>query len=193
MESLIDSIKLTRQRLNSKEVTKKKLDLENTNMNRSFSVDSSLLSEVITKENTDMNLSEHCVDKENTEKNTEKNTTYIKINNIKYKGYEVYYKKNIDNSMIKAITFNDNYKYFYKIPNSEIIKSLGKYKGTKVINSECRYYDIDYYLYVFDNDNILRDNKDNIYCIELPIVYDNMVLIEDLTYEKYSLYYRYES
>ena len=31
MESLIDSIKLTRQRLNSKEVTKKKLDLENTN------------------------------------------------------------------------------------------------------------------------------------------------------------------
>ena len=148
MESLIDSIKLTRQRLGSKELLNK------------------------------------CFNKEL------ENVTYIKINNIKYKGYDVYYKKHIDNIMTKATVFNDNYNYFFKNDKSSIVKPLGKYKRTKNSSSDCRYYDIDYYIYEFENDEILSNNKDNIYSIELSILYDNMVLIDDLIYEEYSVYYR---
>jgi hypothetical protein len=118
--------------------------------------------------------------------------TYIKMNDIKYKGYQVYYKKSIDNIMTKATEFNEHFKYFYKQSDSIVIKSMGKYKGYKIVSSECRYYDGNYHIYEFEEGNISTDKKECIYCIEIPIIYNNMILIDDITYEQYSLYYRDE-
>jgi hypothetical protein len=118
------------------------------------------------------------------------NFTYIKINNFKYKGCDLYYKKEIDNIMTQAYFFNENYKYFYKEPTSILVKPLGYYKGVINKSSECRYYDIDYYIYSFSEGEVISTNKNNIYSIEIPIQFDNMEIIEDMLYEKYNVYCR---
>jgi hypothetical protein len=116
--------------------------------------------------------------------------TYIKIDNITYKGFELYYKKEIDNIMTKATIFDSNYKYFYKSPDSIVIKNLGYFKYIGKKSSESRYYDFDYDIYQFDEDFVLCSNKDCIFSIEQQIYYENMVLIEDMFYLKYNVYYK---
>jgi hypothetical protein len=117
-------------------------------------------------------------------------TTYIKINNIKHKGFELYYKKKIDNTMTKATIFDNNYKYFYKLPDSIVVRSLGYFKYIGKKSSESRYYDFDYDIYQFDEDFVLCSKKDNIFCIEQPMHYENMVLMEDMFYFEYPVYYK---
>ena len=114
--------------------------------------------------------------------------TYIKIDNIIYKEFELFYKKEINNIMTKATIFNDNYKYFYKV--SDLVKPLGKFKNMSKKSSESRYYDFDIDIYQFENDYVYFNNKDNIYSIEIPIYYENMVLIEDMFYLEYPVYYK---
>jgi len=117
------------------------------------------------------------------------NSTYIKIDNLKYKGFDLYYKKEISNIMSEAIIFNDNYQYFYKEPNSEVVKQLGYYKGIINKSTGCRYHDIDYYVYIFSEEEVQNYNKMYIYSIEIPKHYDNLILIEDMLYENYNVYY----
>ena len=116
--------------------------------------------------------------------------TYIKIDNIKYKEFELYYKKEIDNIMTKATIFDSNYKYFYKSHDSIVVKPLGYFKHIGKKSSESRYYDFDYDIYQFDEDFVLCSKKDCIFCIEQPIYYENMVLIEDMFYLEYPVYYK---
>ena len=117
------------------------------------------------------------------------NVTYIKIDNIKHKGFNLYYKKEIDENMNKATRFNNNYKYFYKSPESNIIKSLGLFKHIGKKSSGSRYCDIDYDIYQFEEDFVFFSKKDNIYSIEQSVCYDNMVLIEDMFYLENPVYY----
>jgi hypothetical protein len=88
--------------------------------------------------------------------------TYIKIDNIKYKGFELYYKKELDNIMTKATIFNSNYKYFYISPDSIVVKPLGYFKHIGKKSSNCRYNDFDYDIYQFDEDFVLCSKKDYI-------------------------------
>ena len=117
------------------------------------------------------------------------NSTYIKIDNLKYKGFDLYYKKEIDNIMSKALFFNDNYNYFYKESNSALVKPLGYYKGIINKSTDCRYYDIDYYVYNFSEGEVISNEKSNIYSIEIAKQYDNMILIENMLYENHDVYY----
>jgi len=116
--------------------------------------------------------------------------TYIKIDNIKYKGFELYYKKELDNIMTKATIFNSNYKYFYISPDSIVVKPLGYFKHIGKKSSNCRYNDFDYDIYQFDEDFVLCSKKDYIFSIEQPIYYENMVLIENMFHLDYPVYYR---
>jgi len=175
--------------MNSDTLFSRTLVEENTMNLSKRSGDKELFYGTLVEENT-MNLSKRSGDKELFYGTlVEENSTYIKIDNLKYKGFDLYYKKQISNIMSEAIFFNDNYQYFYKDPNSKVVKPLGYYKGIINKSTDCRYYDIDYYVYDFSEGEVISNEKSNIYSIEIAKQYDNMILIEDMLYENYDVYY----
>lgn len=124
--------------------------------------------------------------------------TFLKIENIKYNSFEVYYKKPVDINLRKATVFNDNYNYYYKDKDSdkdnESIKLLGYFKGISKVNLGCPFNDYDYDVYEFDKDKIFCTKKEFIYCSEIPYSkYDSndFFMIHEMKYlEMYPVYYK---
>ncbi len=119
------------------------------------------------------------------------NYVYMKIDHIKYKGFDLYYRSEIDNKAHPATVFNDKYNYFYKSPyNNDAVKELGKFKGLSKRSSNFRYNDYDYDVYEFENDYISCDEKKYIYCTGIPESGENMKKIEGMEYlDLYAVYY----
>jgi len=132
----------------------------------------------------------------NTKHNTKMQHVYYKLlDSLKYKGFDLYYKKPIDTSMQKAVVFDDKYVYYYKCPHTNIQKSLGKYLGVGKRNTDIRSYDYDFEVYEFELDYIAFTSKSNIYCEGIPDLdndglYDNMILMEKTFYMDYPVYYK---
>jgi hypothetical protein len=114
----------------------------------------------------------------------------MKINNLKYKGFDLYYRTEINTTAEQATVFNDKYEYFYKSLYSDTVKELGKFKVMSKRSSNFRYNDYDYDVYEFTNDYISCDEKKNIYCRGIAEKGDNMVQLEDMLYlDLHPIYY----
>jgi len=124
---------------------------------------------------------------------------YVKIDNMFYKGFPIYYKKPINTVMQKATEFNDMYIYYYQSSTEENIKLLGKFKEKGKINTKTPYCDYDYDVYEFDEGPIFCDKKYFIYCLpeikqESEEKEKEMFQVPELYYEKeeFSVYYKVE-
>ena len=121
------------------------------------------------------------------------NYVYTKIDHLKYKGFDLYYRSEIDNKAHPATVFNDNYEYFYKSPYKDEIKPLGKFKGHSKRSSNLRYNDYDYNVYEFVNDYISCDEKKYIFCVCIQESGENMIQLENQKYiDVYEVYYKNE-
>lgn len=115
---------------------------------------------------------------------------FVLIDNIKYKGYNLYYKKPIDVSIHTATEFNDKYIYIYKDPYTKITpKTLGKFIRMSKRSSNCYWDDHDYEVYEFTNGYIPVSDKDNICCHGVSESDENMTLVEDMDYLGFPVYY----
>lgn len=138
------------------------------------------------------------------------NFIFVKIDNIKYKGFDIYYKKLVENNtnnannmtditnIEKATIFNNNYIYYYKdtnISNTDF-KKLGKFKCMNKMNSRLLYHDFDYDVYEFEEDKVFSNKVQFIYSIPILESDKNMILIndfiftEDNTLNKFQIYYK---
>jgi len=115
---------------------------------------------------------------------------FIQIDHMEYNGSEIYYKKPINSLIHKANIFNDKYIYYFKNEGSEETKLVGKFIGPGKISSSSPYHDYDYDVYNFDMKQILCSKKQLIYCSGIPDSEENMVLITNLNYQGYEVYYK---
>jgi hypothetical protein len=121
----------------------------------------------------------------------------IKIDDIKYKGFNVYYKKKINMDIRLARKFDSDYIYYQKIPDNNVssnfkMKLLGKFISRSKKNLGTYSYDADYDVYQFENDYVFCDQHDTIYCTDITnedLTAENMILIEDLYYQDHLVYY----
>ena len=119
------------------------------------------------------------------------NYVYTKISHLKYKGFDLFYKSEIDTKAQAATIFNDKYEYFYKSPyNADPIKELGKFQRLSKRSSNLRYNDYDYAVYEFTNDYISCDEKKNLYCTGIPESGENMIKVDQMLYlDLHPVYY----
>ena len=118
------------------------------------------------------------------------NYVYTKIPHIKHKGFDLYYRSEIDNKAHPATIFNDKYEYFYKSLYNDVIKPLGKFIRISKRFSNLRYNDYDYDVYEFTNDYISCDEKKNIFCTGIPETGENMVKLDHMLYlDMHGVYY----
>jgi len=119
------------------------------------------------------------------------NYIYTKINHQTYKGFELFYRSEIDPNTHQATEFNDKYEYFYKSPyNNDTLKSVGKFVGVRIRSSNLRYNDYDYDVYEFTNDYISCSEKKDIYCKGITESGENMIEIAEMKYlKKYPVYF----
>ena len=110
------------------------------------------------------------------------NYFFYKIDNIKYKGFDIYYKKLIDNEMHKATEYNDKYIYYYKESKNIKELELGKFKIINKMNSRLLYHDYDYDVYEFESGQVFSDKLNFVYSIAISDSDENMILIEDITF-----------
>lgn len=115
---------------------------------------------------------------------------YINIDEIKYNGLLIYYKKEINTELQKAKILNDKYLYYYKFSNLEDMRQLGKFIGREKISTYSYSNDYDYEIYKFEKENIDCNKLDLIYCIGIPDCDENMIQIEGITYQEYPVYYK---
>jgi hypothetical protein len=117
---------------------------------------------------------------------------FTKIENCKYKGFDLYIKTIIqDNLQIefkKASIFNDLYLYFYKDKDSTIYKPLGKFQQLGKISLGLAYQDVEYEVYEFEKDKIFTNNINNIYYQFDNNIINSMTLVPDLTYNDLPVY-----
>ena len=116
------------------------------------------------------------------------NYTFCKIENILFKGYDTYYKSPIETSMHKATVMNDKYVYYLKTSLDDT-RLLGKYLRMTKISVSLPHFDMDYDAYQFEQDKIIC-NSPNIYCCGIPDIDENMIRIEDATYQNCEMYYK---
>lgn len=114
---------------------------------------------------------------------------YLKTDNIRYKGKEVYYRKPINTELHKATEYNENYEYYYKGVNEKLVV-LGKFVTLRKYRSDSYFDDCDYPIIVFDTDFVYETKKENIYCKGIPDSDENRILIEDMEYEGFPVYYQ---
>ena len=119
------------------------------------------------------------------------NYVYNKIDHLKYKGFDLYYRSEIDHKAHPATVFNDKYEYFYKSPYKDEIKPLGKFKGISKRSSNLRYDDYDYDVYEFAKEEVSLEEKGKIYSRGIGECGENMVRLEGMVYlDMEWVYYR---
>ena len=120
------------------------------------------------------------------------NFTFVKINELKHKGLNTYYKKPFEGLMQPAEEFNDKYRYFYNDEQLNGVKPLGKFVGMSKRSSGSYSYDCDFDVFEFENNEIVFCNKKQyIFCVENQYYNENMTLIEDTLYNNYPVYYQH--
>ena len=115
---------------------------------------------------------------------------FIKVETLRYKGNAVYYKKPILVHMHKATEFNDKYQYYYKEKNGEdeefpTHESIGKF-----VEFGNPYDDRDYNVLIFEKKKLFNNKINHIYCMGIPDTDENMILVEDMMYEGFPVYYK---
>ena len=115
---------------------------------------------------------------------------YLKVNNFSYKGKEVYYRKPINTELHKATEYNEYNQYYYKTSETNKIVLLGNFIEIRKHSSNCYFDDCDYPIIVFEKDFVYETKKENIYCKGIPDSDENVVLINDMNYEGFPVYYR---
>jgi hypothetical protein len=113
---------------------------------------------------------------------------------IKYKGNNVFYKKNITPNIHRAVEFNDNYEYFFKPTDKEEFVPLGKFIEKTIFYGTCIWDDRSFPILVFEKHNkIFENDTDKIYAQVIPNNWSNMTCISEMTLTKYNneypLYY----
>jgi hypothetical protein len=107
---------------------------------------------------------------------------YKRVENIKYKGFSVFYKEPINTEMHNVKEFSNKYQYFYKEKEEDYI-SLGKFLNYSRFNCGNPFDDRDYKTFVFEkNKQIFEDKIKNIYCCGIEESDEDMYLIEDMKY-----------
>jgi hypothetical protein len=116
---------------------------------------------------------------------------YLKTDTIRYQEKEVYYRKPINTELHQATEYNDHYEYYYKqtVGNGQLVP-LGKYVGLRKYRSDTYFDDHDYPIIVFDKDFVYETKKQNIYCKGIPDSDENKILIDNMDYEGFPVYYQ---
>lgn len=117
---------------------------------------------------------------------------FLKINKMKHKGFDVYYKMPVNLEIQQATIFNDKYTYYYKTEGSDSMYVLGQFKTMGKVHCNSYHHDYDYDAYFFDTREIVTSKKSCIYCCVIPDSEENMIPIEDTTYDNYPVYYKNE-
>ena len=120
---------------------------------------------------------------------------FIKVETLRYKGNVVYYRKPILVHMHKATEFNDKYHYYYREKNGEnevfpTHESIGKFVEFSKHWSGNPFDDRDYPVLVFENKTLFDNKINHIYCMGIPDSDENMILVEDMMYEGFPVYYK---
>ena len=115
--------------------------------------------------------------------------TFIKINDMKHNGNELFYMKPINVTLQPATEFNACYNYFYKSPHSTEIKPLGTFLQYSKRSSMRREDDYDYDVFEFTNDYVSCSEKAHLYCIGIPVSMENMMPLANMVYNDYPIYY----
>jgi hypothetical protein len=115
---------------------------------------------------------------------------YIKIDNFFYKEKPIFYKKQIENGIHKATEFNDKYNYYYDWKQNGEMFFLGKFITKSKQFSSSIYNDYDYDVYEFEKDTIYCDKAEFIFCCAIPESNESMVLVPDLNYFDFPIYYK---
>jgi len=116
---------------------------------------------------------------------------FLKIDNITYKGKTVYYKKPILTDLHKATEFTENYEYYYtenETPTIETSKYIGKFLEFSKFNNGNPFDDRDYPIFVFEKDKVFDNKTDYIYCKGIPDTDENMIKIDDISYNEFPIY-----
>jgi len=119
----------------------------------------------------------------------------IKIDDIKYKGFNVYYKQKINTDIRLARKFDGDCIYYQKISDvscNSKMKLLGKFITRSRKNLGTYSLDADYDVYQFENDYVFCDQSDKIYCTDIKnevLTVENMIVIKDLYYQDHLVYY----
>ena len=114
---------------------------------------------------------------------------YVKIETMSYQGKEVFYKKPINTELHAATEFSNNYEYYYK-ENEEEPKYLGKFEGNGMYGGNPYWDDYDYPIIKFENKNVFENKKIYIYCKGIPDSDENMVIMVDIEYDGFPVYYQ---
>lgn len=117
------------------------------------------------------------------------NNFFIKIDNFFYKGNILFYKKPVDNDLHKAKDFNDKYMYYFDKKQNGQLKTLGKFIRKSKRLSNGFYNDYDYDVYEFEKETINCDESEYIFCCAIHESDENMILVPELSYFDYSVYY----
>jgi len=116
---------------------------------------------------------------------------YLKTDTIRYQGKEVYYRKPINTELHQATEYNDHYVYYYKqTVNNGPLVFLGKFVELRKYRSDSYFDDHDYPIIVFEKDFVYETKKENIYCKGIPDSDENMILIDNMNYEGFPVYYQ---
>ena len=132
---------------------------------------------------------------QNTDRQTDQMNTsyiYVKTDKILYKGKDVFYKKTINTELHQATEFSQYYEYYYKKTQNENDKPipLGRFITLRKYRSDSYFDDCDYPIIVFDKDFVFESKKECIYCKGIPDSDTNMVLIDDMDFEGFPVYYQ---
>ena len=115
---------------------------------------------------------------------------YVKIETMSYKRKEVFYRKPINTELHIATEFSKNYEYYYKEETDVEPKYLGKFEGNRMYRGSFHFDDYDYPVLIFEKENIFDNKTKFIYCKGITDTDENMVLIEDMEYDGFPVYYR---
>jgi hypothetical protein len=114
---------------------------------------------------------------------------YVKIENISYKGKEVFYRKPINIEMHLVTEISKNYEYYYIEYTTKEPKYLGKFIEFGMYGGNPYWDNYDYPIIKFEKDNIFENKKQYIYGRGIPDVDENMFIIEDMVHQGFPVYY----
>lgn len=115
---------------------------------------------------------------------------YVKIENMSYKGNEVFYRKPINTELHIATEFSKNYEYYYKEETDVEPKYLGNFEGKGMYGGNPYWDNYDYPILKFEKENIFDNKTKFIYCKGIPDSDENRILIENMIYEGFPVYYQ---
>lgn len=116
---------------------------------------------------------------------------YVKIDKMSYRGKEIFYKKPINTELHRATEMTKNYEYFYKeIETDENPKHLGKFVEKRMYRSSCHFDEYDHPILAFETENIFDNKTKFIYCKGIPDSDENKVIIDDMEYGGFPVYYQ---